>query len=145
MYCTHCQDIVKLFRDKRSCRCGKSWGHYLEDGSTTVQTWPSLSLGIADTDFEAAVQAWQESPEAFSPLTTMRAWINPASEPNAKYLRGDESVTLHHDDTATADGGFRYSGSADATFAVQRPDPGRQAVLKITRGGNILAGRWQKQ
>ncbi|WP_344661077.1 hypothetical protein [Catenulispora subtropica] len=89
MYCAHCHDIVKLFPEKRFCKCGKSWGHYLEDDSTTVQTFPSLSLGIANPDFREAVAAWQEEPKAWSPSITMRAWINPASEPDVKFVEGE--------------------------------------------------------
>ncbi|MEY9925592.1 hypothetical protein ABH926_000212 [Catenulispora sp. GP43] len=89
MYCAHCHDIVKLFPEKRFCKCGKSWGHYLEDNSTTVQTFPSLSLGIANQDFHAAVRTWQEEPKAWSPSITMRAWINPASEPDVKFVKGE--------------------------------------------------------
>jgi hypothetical protein len=89
MYCAHCHDIVKLFPEKRSCKCGKSWGHYLDDNSTTVQTFPSLSLGIANPDFNGAVAAWQEDPKAWSPSITMRAWINPTSEPDVKFVKGE--------------------------------------------------------
>jgi hypothetical protein len=89
MYCAHCHDIVRLFSEKRFCKCGKSWGHYLEDDSTTVQTFPSLSLGIANPDFQTAVATWQKDTKAWSPLITMRAWINPSSEPDVKYVKGE--------------------------------------------------------
>ncbi len=88
MYCVHCQDIVRLFPEKRSCRCGKSWGHYLEDRSTTVQTWPSLSVGIANPDFVQAERAFADAPRAFSPEITMRCWINPVSEPDVTFVQG---------------------------------------------------------
>lgn len=90
MYCAHCQDIVRLFPEKRSCKCGKSWGHYLEDNATTVQTWPGLSIGIANPDFAAAHQTFAAEPNAFTPVLTMRAWINPASEPDVKFVQGEE-------------------------------------------------------
>lgn len=89
MYCLHCHDIVKLFLEKRFCKCGKSWGHYLDDRSTTVQTWPSLSLGIANNDFAAAEQAWARAPEEWSPVITMRSWINPSSEADVKFVQGE--------------------------------------------------------
>jgi hypothetical protein len=88
MYCAHCEDVVRLFPEKRSCRCGRSWGHYLEDNSTTVQTWPSLSLGIANPDFVQAESAFGEHPDTFSPIMSMRCWINPASEPDVKFVAG---------------------------------------------------------
>ena len=88
LYCMHCQDVVRLFPQKRSCRCGKSWGHYLDDNSTTVQTWPSLSLGIANPDFAQAQGAFGADPNTFSPILAMRCWINPASEPDVKFVAG---------------------------------------------------------
>jgi hypothetical protein len=88
LYCPHCGDVVRLFPERRSCKCGKSWGHYLDDNSTTVQTWPSLSLGIANPDFQAAQQSFAASPETFSPLLAMRCWINPLSEPDVKLVKG---------------------------------------------------------
>jgi hypothetical protein len=88
MYCAHCHDIVKLFPEKRSCMCGKSWGHYL-DVATTVQTWPSMSIGLANPDFAAARQTFAEDPNTFSPVLSIRAWINPASEPDVKFVEGE--------------------------------------------------------
>jgi hypothetical protein len=88
MYCAHCSDIVRLFTERRSCMCGKSWGHYLPDGATTVQTWPSLSLGLANPDFRSAEQAFGADPETFSPHLSIRCWINPLSEPDVKLVQG---------------------------------------------------------
>lgn len=90
MYCGHCGDIVRLFSEKRSCRCGKSWGYYEEDDSTTVQTYPGLSLGIANPDFETALKTFVENPRAFSPVLTMRCWVNPLSEPDVKFVPGED-------------------------------------------------------
>lgn len=88
LYCAHCGDIVRLFPEKRFCRCGKSWGQYLDDGATTVQTWPGLSLGIANPDFVQAQEAFGVDVTRFSPLLAMRCWINPVSEPDVKFAAG---------------------------------------------------------
>ena len=90
LYCAHCGDIVRLYPEKRSCQCGKSWGHYLEDGATTVQTYPGLSLGIANPDFERALKTFVENPRSFSPALAIRCWINPLSEPDVKFVPGEE-------------------------------------------------------
>lgn len=102
MYCAHCGDIVRLFPERRSCRCGKSWGQYLEDKSTTVQTWPSLSIGIANPDFTAAERAFAENVNAFSPMITMRCWINPLSEPDVKMVKGEPIADEEADAAADA-------------------------------------------
>jgi hypothetical protein len=91
MYCGHCHDVVKLFPEKRTCRCGKSWGRYLDDNSTTVQTWPGLSIGIANPDFNQSIAAFNEDPERFSPMLSMRCWINPVSEPDVTFVDGEAS------------------------------------------------------
>src|SRR4051794_35648995 len=90
LYCAHCHDIVRLFPEPRTCQCGKSWGRYLEDGATTVQTWPSLSLGLANPDFSQAKRTFEAEPNAFSPMLSIRGWINPASEPDVKFVAGTE-------------------------------------------------------
>jgi hypothetical protein len=91
LYCAHCGDIVRLFPEKRFCLCGKSWGHYLEDGATTVQTWPGLSLGIANPDFVDAQDAFGDDVTRFSPLLAMRCWINPVSEPDVKFVLTEDA------------------------------------------------------
>ncbi len=101
MYCAHCGDIVRLFPERRTCKCGKSWGHYLDDGSTTVQTWPSLSVGIANPDFRAAEKAFGADPNVFSPLLSMRCWINPLSEPDVKLVEGVPIADVQDDPTTT--------------------------------------------
>jgi hypothetical protein len=86
MYCAHCADLVKLFPEARTCLCGKSTGRYLPDNSTTEQTWPGLSVGIANGDFVEAQGLFHQDPNTFSPILSMRCWINPASEPDVKFL-----------------------------------------------------------
>jgi hypothetical protein len=96
LYCGHCGDIVLLFLERRSCKCGRSWGQYLEDRSTTVQTECSLSLGFANADFWSAIKSLltdrQANRSGFSPLLCFRAWINPDSEPDVKYLPEDQAT-----------------------------------------------------
>ncbi len=82
---------MRLYPEKRYCRCGKSWGHYLEDRATTVQTYPSLSLGIANQDFELALKTFVENPGYFSPVLAIRSWINPLSEPDVKFISEEET------------------------------------------------------
>ncbi|MGC4042870.1 MAG: hypothetical protein QM758_03625 [Armatimonas sp.] len=86
LYCGYCQDIVRLFPERRACRCGRSWGQYLDDNSTTIQTTHTLSLGIANPDFQQAVQVFRNAPEVFSIELAMRAWINPFSEADVRYV-----------------------------------------------------------
>ena len=111
MYSAHCGDIVRLFREKRSCRCGKSWGYYEEDDATTVQTYPGLSLGIANPDFETALQTFVANPRYFSPVLAMRCWVNPLSEPDVTFVPGEDTAdTASNTEEAPA-----QAGSASST------------------------------
>ena len=94
MYCGHCGDIVKLFSERRACRCGKSWGNYLEDNSTTVQTRYTLSIGLANPDFNRAVDVLMQDRDVFSPELSIRAWLNPDSESDVKYIVDEEAETV---------------------------------------------------
>ena len=89
LYCAHCGDIVRLFPEKRCCRCGKSWGHYLEDNSTTVQTFPGLSLALFNPDFQLAIQTFNENPNQFNPFFAIRCWVNALSEPDVQFVTGE--------------------------------------------------------
>ena len=93
LFCGHCQDVVKLFPERRTCKCGRSWGHYLPDNSTTVQTGFTLSLGIANPDFSAAVDAFMQNQDYFSPALSHRAWINPHSEQDVTYAEENFETT----------------------------------------------------
>ncbi|SRR5579871_777308 len=103
MYCGHCGDVVRLFPEKRFCKCGKSWGQYLEDKATTVQTYPGLSLGISNPDFDLAVDAFVEHPNYFSPILAIRCWVNPLSEPDVTFVAGEERAK--EDEAAPAEDG----------------------------------------
>lgn len=89
LFCAHCGDIVRLFPEKRFCRCGKSWGHYLDDNATTVQTYPGLSLALFNPDFELAVKSFAENPNQFSPFFAVRCWVNALSEPDVQFVAGE--------------------------------------------------------
>ena len=91
LFCGHCQDIVRLFPERRTCKCGRSWGQYLPDNSTTVQTDYSLSVGMANPDFYAAIQLLMQDRSHFSPILTFRAWLNPDSEPDVTYVAEEAS------------------------------------------------------
>jgi hypothetical protein len=89
-YCLHCGDAVALRQERRSCLCGKSWGQYLPDKSTTVQSIQTVSIGLSNFDFREAVEAYLRNRNHFSPELSIRAWINPDSEPDVKYVVDDE-------------------------------------------------------
>jgi hypothetical protein len=86
LFCLECQDIVRLSPERRSCRCGRAWGQYLEDHQTTVQTRNSLSIALAGPDFDRAIRSLIDQSGTFSPLLFIRAWFNPLSEKDVRYV-----------------------------------------------------------
>jgi hypothetical protein len=122
LYCVHCGDVVRLFPEKRYCLCGRSWGNFLEDNSTTIQSYPSVSLGLANTDFQLALNAFVENPNYFSPVLAIRAWINPLSESDVTFAAGE---TTSEDDEG-------YDSETPASHEEQAEDtPGEQEARTI--------------
>lgn len=91
LFCLHCHDIVRLYPERRSCKCGRSWGQYTEDLRTTIQTSNSLSIGLANPDFIQAVETFMDRRDHFSPVLSIRAWLNPDSEPDVQYVEEEPS------------------------------------------------------
>lgn len=126
LYCGYCGDIVRLFQERRACRCGKSWGQYLMDGATTVQTPHSASLGLMNADFRTAMQTYKAQPEEQAPTLVMRLWINPLSEPDVQFYdehlpkKRGEPMSFSYSGTGHVEPGqeeLRISGSAWYTTA----------------------------
>jgi len=90
MVCRSCGDVVQLRPEQRKCICGASSGRYLEDGSTVEQTEGTISLALNNHDFRTAVAALAESPNAWHPLMIFRAYINPHSETDVRYVAAEE-------------------------------------------------------
>jgi len=51
--CTACQDIVRLFEDSRSCRCGRSRGQYTNLRNVAF-SGPARIVGIQSLDYHRA-------------------------------------------------------------------------------------------
>jgi hypothetical protein len=98
-----CGDVVRIFPERRSCKCGKSWGKYEDDNATTVQSTNSISLGIANPDFRQAVDAYLKDLGHFSPMLAVRCWINPVTEPDVRFIEApDEHLEEAPKDTSEA-------------------------------------------
>lgn len=61
IFCPKCQDIRKLHRasahDPIHCRCGRSWGRYLDDEVMAEVGGEAVVLGIDNRSFEMAFRA----------------------------------------------------------------------------------------
>lgn len=88
MLCRTCGDVVKLHRSPRSCLCGAARGHYRDDDVTVEQTAGTLSLALHNHDLRAAVDAYDQADAAWHPLFVVRAYLNPTSEPDVRFVDG---------------------------------------------------------
>ena len=86
MLCLSCGDVVQMRPELRSCACGASSGHYLDDCSTVEQTEGSISLALHNHDLRTALDSYAKSPDAWHPLMVFRAYVNPRTEPDVRYV-----------------------------------------------------------
>lgn len=89
MLCRACGDLVLMRPQPRRCLCGKAIGQYLEDNSTVVQTTGTLSIALHNHDLRTAVEAFDEAPGPWHPLMVFRAYLNPLSESDVRYVSPD--------------------------------------------------------
>lgn len=56
LMCNDCSDVFSLRYEVRNCVCGKSGGHYLEDGLHAVIWGECIALGFANDSFVTAIK-----------------------------------------------------------------------------------------
>ena len=56
IFCPECADVVALHREPRTCRCGRSSGHYKQNGWHAVVTGLAVPLGFANASFVEAIR-----------------------------------------------------------------------------------------
>lgn len=62
IYCPECLDVKKVRMLKlRRCRCGKSWGYYLDDDLTAVVGGLAVPLAVENDKLREAVARRPES------------------------------------------------------------------------------------
>ena len=54
LYCLECHDVVRLFRNSRSCECGATGGQYVDDNNAEV-FGEGIPFAIATDEFDAAI------------------------------------------------------------------------------------------
>jgi hypothetical protein len=72
IFCPECSDIVRLFSYGRACRCGLSWGHYIDDNQAAIGG-KAVPLGIGNESFHAAFRARPHEGKG----ATFKAWVMP--------------------------------------------------------------------
>ena len=55
IFCKSCWDVVKLDKEKRTCKCGAIEGYYNEDGHTACVSENAISLAIGNDSLIQAI------------------------------------------------------------------------------------------
>jgi len=56
VFCPHCQDVVRLIHERRSCLCGKVTGWYEDDVKAVVYGKDAVVLGVDNYSLVQALQ-----------------------------------------------------------------------------------------
>ena len=84
IYCKECLDIILLsFNPARTCCCGLSRGHYLDDGLHAVITGPCIPLGFDNYSFIKALNTRPKEGMG----QDFKAFIIPVSCPTVEHLK----------------------------------------------------------
>jgi len=59
IYCNECTDIVRLWEETTTCKCGKCSGELTNDGNRAVYRGPAVPIRFGH-NFEKAVEAHNE-------------------------------------------------------------------------------------
>ncbi|GAA1393875.1 hypothetical protein GCM10009662_02980 [Catellatospora coxensis] len=86
MVCRSCGDVILMRPEPRSCWCGASSGRYLDDRSTVEQSEGTLSIALDNGGLRDAVAAFDSAPQGWHPLMMFRAFLNPLSETDVRYV-----------------------------------------------------------
>ena len=86
LYCTECDDVVRLWHHERSCECGKTGGKYI-DGLKAEIWGPGLPFGIDNMSF---IDAGRNRPKEGlgSPF---EAFVIPEHSPNVMVIEHEET------------------------------------------------------
>ena len=87
VYCPECQDLVRLFREDRRCKCGQSGGHYEPNGRDAVLWGQAIPFGLDNFELGRALQRRPDSglgrPVSF--------FIIPVHSPRISYREQDSA------------------------------------------------------
>ncbi|MEJ7599407.1 MAG: hypothetical protein WKG01_15985 [Kofleriaceae bacterium] len=85
LLCRDCGDVIRMRPEVRACFCGAASGRYVDD-ELVEQTEGSISIALHNHDLRTALDAFDQSPDGWHPLMVFRAYLNPRSEPDVRYV-----------------------------------------------------------
>jgi hypothetical protein len=73
-FCPHCNDIQKMQDEKRTCLCGGSWAHYINEVDAVIGGF-AIPLGIGNTSFSLSVHLHNLGHNLPHEAMKFEAWI----------------------------------------------------------------------
>lgn len=89
IFCPHCQDIVKLRRQRTVCQCSKSWGRYIS-GLHAVYSGKAIPLGIANISLVLAINNQPKSGDG----ECFEAFVIPKTCPTFKKVKNENQSNI---------------------------------------------------
>jgi len=87
--CSKCQDIFKLERETRKCKCGRCYGKYEEDGLHAIVSKDCICIGIDNNSIvEGLRKYYSKKDENLGPEIT--TWIFTKKAKNIKWEESGE-------------------------------------------------------
>lgn len=84
LLCKRCQDVIRLFDEKRTCKCGHSSGWYIDDSNAVYNGADAVPIGFANSTLLSALYN--------QPLEGMgkrfEAFVIPVKCPTYKRVKG---------------------------------------------------------
>lgn len=85
IFCSACSDLLRLFEERRTCRCGQAWGHYLWDGLHADIGGTAIPVGV---DNAQLANALRRRPTV-APGTRFAAFVIPKVSETVRHADGE--------------------------------------------------------
>ena len=78
--CPKCDDVFKLSRTLKACKCGAAQGRYLADGLYAQINMVAIPIGLANRPLAREVVAYQRGNKTMD--AAIDAWVFKVNEPH---------------------------------------------------------------
>lgn len=82
LFCNECQDVIRLIKTKRTCKCGKVGGKYIDDLNAVYFGETAMPIGFANNSLRRAI--YNQPDEGMGEVFT--AFIIPKDCPTYKLV-----------------------------------------------------------
>lgn len=144
LFCWNCNDLFKLHRASRACKCGSSIARYLEDGDHVEVIGDCCDLvGIDNRVFWKLSHDQRLRPNEEKPFT---AWMYGRDYHKIGWRQPDGTIVSGQGKKGEGHRGVAKQVDAGPTQSTARPEPAKVATLRTTaRAGSRPAPATKKR